>query len=285
MADTKPIIIIGAARSGTKFLRDVLASVDGVRAVPYDVNYVWRYGVEDTPSDVLDPSRLNDKKIDFIRTTISSLAGLGKNDVLVEKTVSNSIRIPYVDRVYPEARYVHLIRDGRDVAESAMRQWQASPRFTALWVKLKGVPLANFRYVFWFAKNIIIGLFSGRKGGGVWGPRFPGIAQVLDSAGLAEVCARQWVESVSRAGRGLASVPDSESRVFEIRYEDLMANENAIIELVADLEMPHQDKIVDNFKKMRTPGRPSRWQELSSEDRNVLDKILTPIMVQMDIGG
>src|SRR4051812_20775701 len=40
----QPVIVIGAARSGTKLLRDSLATHADVARVPYDVNYVWRFG-------------------------------------------------------------------------------------------------------------------------------------------------------------------------------------------------------------------------------------------------
>ena len=40
------VIIIGAARSGTKYLRDVLATAPNAARVPYDINYIWRYGSE-----------------------------------------------------------------------------------------------------------------------------------------------------------------------------------------------------------------------------------------------
>ena len=38
-------MIIGAARSGTNMLRDVLTSLDGVDTWPCDeINYIWRHG-------------------------------------------------------------------------------------------------------------------------------------------------------------------------------------------------------------------------------------------------
>ena len=44
--NASPIIIIGAARSGTKIMRSVISADENVRAVSYDVNYVWRFGNE-----------------------------------------------------------------------------------------------------------------------------------------------------------------------------------------------------------------------------------------------
>ena len=90
MNEHAPVIVIGAARSGTKFLRNVLGSAKGVCTVPYDINYVWRYGVEDWPNDVLDPETLSAERIDYIRNTIYSLAHADPTDLIVEKTVSNT---------------------------------------------------------------------------------------------------------------------------------------------------------------------------------------------------
>ena len=106
MLDKSPpaVIVIGAARSGTKFLRDILAAGKGVAAVPYDVNYVWRFGAESVPDDCLDPAQVTDKQRRFIRRTLPALAHMKQGEVLVEKTVSNALRVAYVEAVLPQAR-------------------------------------------------------------------------------------------------------------------------------------------------------------------------------------
>ena len=38
---------------------------------------------------------------------------------MVEKTCANTLRLPFVDKVLPEARYLHIVRDGVDVVASA----------------------------------------------------------------------------------------------------------------------------------------------------------------------
>ena len=49
----KPVIIIvGAARSGTNMLRDILCFFNGVETWPCDeINYIWRYGNASFPTD------------------------------------------------------------------------------------------------------------------------------------------------------------------------------------------------------------------------------------------
>src|SRR2546430_7511188 len=57
----QPVIVIGAARSGTKLLRDCLGTADEFAVVPYDINYLWRLGNEQFPNDELTPEQLTPK--------------------------------------------------------------------------------------------------------------------------------------------------------------------------------------------------------------------------------
>lgn len=275
MTDTSsPIILIGAARSGTKFLRDILAAPQSVKCVPYDVNYVWRHGSENLPHDALAADSLTDERIQYIRNTLFKLAQCREGEVLVEKTVSNSLRIAYVDRIFPNARYVHLVRDGRDVVESAMRQWRAKPDLRALIKKARGIPLGSSSYIYWFARNFVSGIFQGRAGGKVWGPRFPGIEELVDSAPLAEVCALQWRESVQQAQIGLAAIPGAETRVFDISYEDLIHDESALPKLLAGLGIPNQEEVLRSYQSKRKPSPPQRWKALSSDDQEIIGRVV-----------
>lgn len=274
MTENSPIILIGAARSGTKFLRDVLASAEGVKCVPYDVNYVWRYGSENIPHDALHAGSLTDEKIRYIRQTLFKLARCRDGEVLVEKTVSNTLRIAYVDKIFPNARYVHLVRDGRDVVESAMRQWEANPDLRALMNKLRGIPLGSSSYVYWFAKNFVSGIFQGRAGGKVWGPRFPGIEETVERASLAEVCALQWRESVQQARAGLDALPDAEGRVFNISYEDLVHDESALAILLRNLSIPNAEEALHSYQSKRHLSIPQRWKTLVPDDQEVIGRIV-----------
>jgi hypothetical protein len=139
------VVIIGAARSGTKFLRDTLAAGTGVAAVPYDMNYVWRHGNERHPDDALPSSACGPAQQRYILERLRRYAvrhsGLDDPSVLIEKTVSNGLRIPFVAAAVPDARFIHLVRDGRDVVESAERMWQAPADWKYLLRKLGYYPL------------------------------------------------------------------------------------------------------------------------------------------------
>lgn len=275
-----PVILIGAARSGTKILRDILAAGTGTATVPYDVNYIWRYGVRDVPHDLLDPSKLTERQAAFIRKALPGQAKAAPGDILIEKTVANTLRVPYVEAVLPGARYVHLIRDGRDVTESAMTQWQAPPDWRALWVKLRGMPLANAGYAAWFAGNFVSGRLKGRGGGRVWGPRYPGIDEDVAALPLHLVCARQWRACVEQARADLGAIPAE--RVFEIRYEDFIAGEAALAGLVSALRLPDPDAIVAAHRARVRPQAANRWPTLPEQVRAEVEAELAETLASLE---
>lgn len=271
-----PIIIIGAARSGTKFIRDVLASAEGVRAVPYDVNYVWRTGVQSGAHDALNPDQLTAENIKTIKGNLFKLAGLKQGEVLIEKTVSNSLRVKYVNKVFPNARYVHIIRNGRDTTYSAMRQWVADPDWRSWLEKLRALPLSNYRYVLWLLRNHFDHRLSKTNVPGIWGPRFPGIEEMVQKSELVEVCANQWLQSVICASHDLGQLESVHglNRVYSVQYEQLVADKQVIENLVEKLELPNGNQIMENYKKMCKPARPGRWSEMSGSDRDLLNQIV-----------
>lgn len=284
-AGPDPIVIIGAARSGTRILRDVLAAAPGTRAVPYDVNYVWRYCAAE-PDDVLDPAGLSPARRGFIRQTLNNLAGIQSGDTttrLIEKSVSSGLRIPFVDAVLPNAHFVHLIRDGRDVAESAMRSWRAPPDWRALMTKLRGIPLANLDYAAWFVWNTLRGLIAGRRGGKVWGPRYPGIDVDAGRLSLASVCARQWLESVSRARAGLDRLPPA--RRTEVRYEDFVRGPDAVERLLTatglDRDPTDAAAIRDAWAAKVRSDTNGRWRTLPESDRASIIQVAGPLLVDL----
>src|SRR5438034_8108962 len=88
--DYHAVVVIGAARSGTRFLRPLIGSVPDFATVPFDSNHIWRIGNEHAADDQLDAASLTPRRVNIIRRTLWRLAegGAGAR-VLVEKTVSN----------------------------------------------------------------------------------------------------------------------------------------------------------------------------------------------------
>ncbi len=230
------MIILGAARSGTKLLRRLVAASGCYAEIPFDVNYIWRFGNESCRHDVLTPDMLREKTRRFVRTRLEKIAvhaaTASTRSVrqtatnvdpmpFVEKTVSNVLRAPYVKAIYPEAKYIALIRDGRDVAESAARCWREPPEAGYLLAKLRTFPwLQCAPYGAKYALNVArrkLGLDSHLR---TWGPRYPGIDDDVRRLSVLEVCARQWALSIEHYER--ARPLFAAHQLLEVRYEQLV---------------------------------------------------------------
>lgn len=242
-ARIRPIVLVGAARSGTKIVRDVLAEAARAGRVPYDVGFVWRYGNEDVPHDVLDPATATPRIGNFIRSYMDRYAQGGATPagpVVIEKTVGNALRVPFVHRVLPDAVFLHLVRDGVDVAESTRRQWLAPPDHRYLAQKVRHFParLAP-TYGRKYVKSQVRHYVKRDARVGSWGPRYPGIDDDVRSTDLLTVCARQWQKCVESAREALRDVP---ARTIELRYEDLIADPaGSIGTLLEGLQIPVDD--------------------------------------------
>lgn len=214
------LVLIGAARSGTRLLRDLLASHPLVSRVPYDINFIWRMGNEEFPDDEIKVSCLTPLATRQINRQLRRFQG--NAELVVEKTVSNCLRVPFVHGALPDAKFVHLVRDGRDVVESAKRQWVAPADWRYLLAKTLTFPtFAVRRYGIEYATSLVRRL-SRRRGPPVtWGPRYRGIDNDLAELGLVETVARQWSLCVERALDDLATLPWEQ--VHTLYYEDLVA--------------------------------------------------------------
>lgn len=118
-----PIFIIGCGRSGTSLLGEFFAAHPAVRYLyePYDLwaaiepaaDFLQKYSRGEHHC-LLDSDIVTAAAMDRFRRLMSVPGGL----VLVEKSPINTLRIGYLDAVAPGARFVHIARDGIDVAYS-----------------------------------------------------------------------------------------------------------------------------------------------------------------------
>ena len=224
----RPLVIIGAGRSGTNMLRDCLTRLDGVVTWPCDeINYIWRHGNRAAPTDELDPGRATPSVRHYIRDRFDDIAresrgsaGDGKPFV-VEKTCANSLRVPFVDAVLPEARYLYIVRDGRDVVASARRRWKAPLDLGYILAKARYVPASDLPYyASRYALNRLDKLRAKDAALSVWGPRFEGMRELAAEQDLDAVCAAQWARCVELSDAAFdAMAPE---RVMRLRYEDFV---------------------------------------------------------------
>ena len=218
----RPFVIIGAPRSGTNMLRDVLCTFDRVSTWPCDeINYIWRHGNVRFPSDELPESRAVLGVQSYIRGKFAKLARTQNCDYVVEKTCANSLRVPFVDAVVPEAKYVFIYRDGIDATGSAKLRWTAKLDIPYILEKMRFVPKIDLPYYglryFWAR---VYRLISREKRLAFWGPALDDMPTILQKHTLNEVCALQWQRCVDKAEAALSVMP--ENKVIRVCYEDFV---------------------------------------------------------------
>ena len=249
----RPVIIIGAPRSGTNMLRNLLVQLPRAGTWPCDeINYIWRHGNLRHSSDRFDTSHARPEVRHYLRRTFDRFAHGRGIDTLVEKTCANSLRVAFLNAVFPKARFVFIVRDGMDAVGSAVKRWHAALDLPylmkkAIWVPWSDLPYYGARFVqnHWYRQR------SKEKKLLWWGPKLPGAEELTQQWSVPELCALQWQACVDTAADELAHL-DSE-RVLQLRYEalvqDPVSHMTRLAEFVgAPISVDEAKKITRNVK-------------------------------------
>ena len=217
-----PIIIIGAPRSGTNMLRNALCQVAGFVTWPCDeINSVWRYGNARQENDELGASSANKTVKKYIHQAFDKLVLRSRGDRVIEKTCANSLRLDFVNEIFPKAQYIFITRDGRDVFPSAMKRWESPFDLSyslrkARYIPTRDLPAYAARYCSYRAKR----MWSRQKHLSSWGPRFKGIDEYVRAHKLSEICAKQWAVCVEKSISSFQKI--NSSCIYSVRYEDFV---------------------------------------------------------------
>lgn len=205
-------------------LRDVLVSLDGFTTWPCDeINYIWRHGNVNYPSDALPISNCLPSTKNYINGCFKKISKNSPGDIIVEKTCANSLRVNFVDKVFPEAKYLFIYRNGLDVIGSAKLKWVSNLDLKYILKKARFVPFTDIPYYairyLWFQ---ILRFFSPEKRISIWGPIIHDMKNIKKKYTLTEICGLQWKECVERAEEALSNMP--KDKVMRISYEDFVHN-------------------------------------------------------------
>lgn len=263
---TTPIIIIGAGRSGTNMLRDLLTALPGVGSWPCDeINYIWRHGNARYPSDEFPPDFATPHVAAFIQRQFEKLFAHNDFSHGVEKTCANSLRVSFVSRVFPKARFVSIVRDGRDVAVSAAERWKAPLDIPYLAKKARYIPRSDLPY--YASKYLwsrLYRLVSREKRVSVWGPRFSGMKEVFSQHSLPVASAIQWKRCVESSEQQLGNIDPGQ--VFRLRYEDFVANPaDCMQQLLAFLEIEASQSEIHSILGGVSNKSVGRWKTILDE--------------------
>lgn len=277
---TKPVVIVGSARSGTTILGELLQVHSTLFGI-VEPRFTWRYG-NDKKSDMLRGDDATPEIISYIRTRFAERVRKSGRVRLLEKTPSNSLRLEFVDRVLPDCKIIHIIRNGIDASLSIRSYWNQAAQ------GIKGANPGKLQerageLEFWrFPSYAMEALrrfapwpLTKLVGPNVWGPRIPGIREMLKELELIEVCALQWRTCVEAARHYGVTLPAD--RYMEIRLEELTLEKfREVMEFAEIIEEP---AVIENFQKTIDPARSTgRRENASSADVKLLGKWIASTM-------
>ena len=201
--------------------------------------YIWRVGRPLAPNDVRSAAEATPGVRLYIRSAFERYVEKSGKARFMEKTPSNCFRVPFVQAVLPEALFLHVVRDGREVTRSALRMWTKRPDKRALRRRLFNleVPLRDAPFYAAAVLRDVVGRQLFPENAFVWGPLFPGIREVREQQGVVAACAMQWRESVAAALDGLAHVPADQQ--MTVRFEDIIADPEGSVKAIMEFfELP-----------------------------------------------
>lgn len=176
----------------------------------------------DMPLTLTKDCQLPAEVLTCLRRRFDGMGRFTGAKVFIDKRTANSRRIPWLREAFPDARYLHLIRDGREVAHSLVT-------------------------VSWWPEHVVW-----------WAGATP---TELEARGMhmLDTSARDWVEEVRAVQDGLVQV--DKDKVQEIRYESLLeqpVDEIRNVLSFLQLDLPH--KLERVIRSLRLQPRPPVWR-------------------------
>jgi hypothetical protein len=175
---------------------------------------------------------------------------------LVEKTPANSLRVPLLCALFPDARFIFLVRRAEDVISSLMEGWK-------YW---SGTGSGEWRY-------------------GGWHYLAPPGWQGWTGRSLEEICAMQWVEATRTAWTDLER--HRPGRYLLVRHEDALARPTEVYrEILEFSELPrsrHLERLLADqerrvFTHRGSLPRAGKWKELHGEEIERVRPIFEDLM-------
>jgi hypothetical protein len=311
---TRPVIILGAPRSGTTLLQKIIREQPGFASMAKESDIIWNRYFHPKylhwRSEIVNPEDVSEKTIEAIRREFASyqmssdfwtklemlrimrykrnplLAFFIRNSYrgfaairslmpgksrqplrLVEKTIANCFRIGVVDRVFPDARYIYVKRDGRGTINSIIRSWLDPNRFFSYDLPME-LDIGGYPYKKW---NFVLP---------------PGWEKHI-SKPLEEVAAFQWME-VHRAIREELKKTKYEGRVLEIKLEDLTERPVETLREICDFAQiswsPELEKTALDLPVVNSPDEisdPEKWRFEHAEMVKRIEPMISDVMKEI----
>ncbi|MEE8154847.1 MAG: sulfotransferase [Phycisphaerales bacterium] len=241
----------GTPRAG----KTVVASVIGLApefAYVEEPLTIWDFGLGARDDDRRDAAEATDRVRHHIVKGCAALVAEAGKRRYVDALSYHALRVPFVHRLMPHAKIVHVIREPAAIIPEMLYGWTYRDTVgKAIARRRKGLKLhALPRHALRFAKNYVQSRLHGKRT--TWGPRVPGLAEFVETHSAAQVAAYQWQQMVQIAMDDLDQVP--RDRWLEVRYERLLEAPRFEARRIAEFcEVDNDDRFVDEARSLIDP--------------------------------
>jgi hypothetical protein len=240
----EPLIILSAPRSGSTLLFEYLTRLAGTSSIGGESHRVYRHfphlGIANASFDSasLDESHAAGNCKTLFRDTIAHLlrdstsqpfaedpvSFLSSRPIFIEKTPRNALNIPFLNAVFPDARYIFLYRSPAENIASIMEAWSLGLK-TGRFVTFPRLPEWD------------------RAGWCFLLP--PGWREMIGKS-LAEIARFQWQASNQTILDNLSRLP--KGRSIAVSYEAMLANpQEELARLLGFIGIPHPEQSHNDF--------------------------------------
>jgi len=275
-----PVVIIGAPRSGTSILGRILENHSDLVHLK-EPRLIWKFG-NDGKSDILSAKDVKPEIEQYIKKKFLNYLEENNGSRLLEKSPNNALRVPFVYKMFPDVKIIHIIRSGYESSLSIQRLWNDSvgkihnsrkgAKKSVLYQRLSEMHWKQLPYYSGeFMKRLIPS--NGKKPRSLWGVRLPGMQQMLNDLEQIEVCALQWkfcVELGCVEGRRL---PKENYR--EYRLEKL--DKDMVKDMLQFLNLDEEPGFFDYYDKAFSNKR-TAWRKANAnqEDIDLIQRWIEP---------
>jgi hypothetical protein len=218
--------IVGDKKSAL-FRMQSLLHRDPASYRPHEANAFWikYFGTY----SYLTESDFTPEMADYYRKNVAAVQNLWKRPRFVNKNLQHCVRTRLLGRIFPDAKFIHIIRDGRAVAYSILGKKEFGVKPTMFLVGLKSI----------------------------LGDRYQQDRSELYNYGLA------WTELVKKTREAAGFGPD---RYYELRYENLITQPDTEIRKVIDFcELDWYPEFEKNMPA--TSNMNTKWRQNASEEQ------------------
>jgi hypothetical protein len=273
----RPVLVTGTPRSGKTCLACVLDHSPELHLVSEPLA-IWNLGTRSRPDDRRSAEEATDRvQREIVRACQRALPQSGKSRYL-DDLAYHALRIPFVHRVVPDAKIIHVVRDPEGVIPEMAFYWG---RKSTGWshslargrrhLRLGTLPRLAMRFV----RNQIHSQRHGRPA--AWGPGVPDLTDFAAGHGPAETAAYQWQQMVEIALDDLASLPGG--AWLEVRFERLIDDPGGELERVAAFcELEDSRPVTERARDHLDAAWPNPYiAELSASEWAAVRKRVAPL--------